>query len=37
LRTGVELLGIPVEEHLFMIVVPSLVVAIHETLHDVRS
>jgi len=37
LRTGRELLGIPVEEHLFMVVVPSLVVAIHETLHDVRS
>jgi lycopene cyclase domain-containing protein len=34
LRTGVELLGIPLEEHLFMLVVPCLVVGIHETLHD---
>jgi len=33
LRTGVELLGLPVEEHLFMVVVPALVVGFHETLH----
>ncbi|MFB6073348.1 MAG: lycopene cyclase domain-containing protein [Halobacterium sp.] len=33
LRTGVNLLGIPVEEHLFMVVVPALVVGFHETLH----
>ncbi|WP_232686146.1 lycopene cyclase domain-containing protein [Halobacterium zhouii] len=33
LRTGVEFLGIPVEEHLFMLVVPALVVGFHETLH----
>ncbi|NEU55974.1 lycopene cyclase domain-containing protein [Halorussus sp. MSC15.2] len=32
LRTGVELLGIPIEEHLFMVVVPALVLGIHETL-----
>ncbi|MFC6826575.1 lycopene cyclase domain-containing protein [Halopelagius fulvigenes] len=32
LRTGVELLGIPLEEHLFMIVVPAFVLGIHETL-----
>ncbi|PSQ65335.1 MAG: lycopene cyclase [Halobacteriales archaeon SW_9_67_24] len=30
LRTGVEFLGIPIEEHVFMIVVPALVVGIHE-------
>jgi lycopene cyclase domain-containing protein len=30
LRTGVELLGIPIEEHIFMVVVPALVVGIHE-------
>ncbi|MGQ5515978.1 lycopene cyclase domain-containing protein [Halococcus saccharolyticus] len=30
LRTGVELLWIPIEEHIFMIVVPALVVGIHE-------
>lgn len=35
LRTGRDLLGVPVEEHIFMVVVPSLVVAFHETLHDV--
>ena len=33
LRTGVDLLGIPVEEHVFMVVVPALVVGLHETLH----
>lgn len=32
LRTGVELLGIPIEEHLFIIVVPALVIGIHENL-----
>ena len=34
LRTGVELLGIPIEEHLFIVVVPALVLGIHETLHS---
>ena len=34
LRTGVDLAGIPVEEHLFMVVVPALVVGIHETLSE---
>jgi len=32
LRTGVELLGIPIEEHIFMVVVPALVIGIHENL-----
>ena len=32
LRTGVALLGIPLEEHLFMLVVPAFVVGVHETL-----
>ena len=32
LRTGVDLVGIPIEEHLFMIVVPALVIGIHETI-----
>ncbi|WP_396890984.1 lycopene cyclase domain-containing protein [Natronomonas sp.] len=32
MRTGYELFGIPIEEHLFMIVVPALVLGIHETL-----
>lgn len=33
LRTGVEVLGIPIEEHLFIVVVPAFVLGIHETLH----
>ena len=33
-RTGLDLLGIPVEEHLFIVVVPALVVGVHETLRD---
>lgn len=37
LRTGVEFLGIPVEEHLFILVVPALVVGVHETLHGARD
>ncbi|QCC49844.1 lycopene cyclase domain-containing protein [Halapricum salinum] len=32
LRTGVELLGVPIEEHIFMIVVPAMVVGTYETL-----
>ncbi len=34
LRTGVELLGIPIEEHVFMLVVPATVVGAHETLRS---
>jgi len=37
LRTGVVLAGIPLEEHLFMLVVPALVIGIHETLADLRA
>lgn len=33
LRTGVDLLGIPIEEHLFIVVVPAFVVGIHETVN----
>jgi len=32
LRTGVDLLGIPIEEHVFMVVVPALVIGLHENL-----
>ncbi|WP_253738033.1 lycopene cyclase domain-containing protein [Halohasta salina] len=32
LRTGVDVAEIPIEEHLFMIVVPSMVIGAHETL-----
>ncbi|MFC6786323.1 lycopene cyclase domain-containing protein [Halobaculum halobium] len=37
MRTGIELLAIPLEEHLFMIVVPALVLGIHETVHPRRD
>ena len=37
LRTGVELLGIPIEEHLFIVVVPALVLGVHETLSQRRE
>ncbi len=37
LRTGVEIAGIPLEEHLFMLVVPSMVIGVHETLCEVRD
>lgn len=33
LRTGAMFLGIPVEEHLFILVIPSLVIGWHELLH----
>ena len=33
LRTGVDLLGIPIEEHLFIVVVPAFVLGIHETIN----
>jgi lycopene cyclase domain-containing protein len=32
MRTGYNLFGIPVEEHIFMIVVPALVLGFHETI-----
>ena len=32
MRTGYDLFGIPIEEHLFMLVVPGLVLGIHETI-----
>ncbi|PSQ15393.1 hypothetical protein BRD00_13925 [Halobacteriales archaeon QS_8_69_26] len=32
-RTGIDLLGIPIEEHIFMVVVPALVIGFHETIH----
>ena len=37
LRTGIDILGIPLEEHLFIIVVPALVIGVHENLHPRRS
>ncbi|MFP8952486.1 lycopene cyclase domain-containing protein [Natrialbaceae archaeon A-arb3/5] len=32
LRTGIDVAGIPLEEHIFMAVVPGLVIAFHETI-----
>ena len=32
MRTGIELLGVPLEEHIFMLLVPAMVVGTHETL-----
>ena len=37
LRTGVELLGVPVEEHVFMFLVPAMVVGTHETLRKLGA
>jgi lycopene cyclase domain-containing protein len=37
MRTGVELLGIPIEEHIFMIVVPTMVVGAHESLRKLEA
>jgi lycopene cyclase domain-containing protein len=37
MRTGVDLLGIPLEEHLFIVVVPAFVLGIHETLATRRE
>jgi lycopene cyclase domain-containing protein len=37
MRTGHDLFGIPIEEHLFMLVVPALVLGIHETLRAHHS
>ncbi|MFC4247024.1 lycopene cyclase domain-containing protein [Natribaculum luteum] len=37
LRTGIEIAGIPLEEHLFMAVVPGLVVGFHENIFGDRG
>ncbi|EJN58475.1 lycopene cyclase domain-containing protein [Halogranum rubrum] len=37
LRTGVEFLGIPIEEHIFMVVVPAMVVGTHETIRKLTD
>lgn len=37
LRTGVELLGVPIEEHVFMFLVPVMVVGTHETLRKLGA
>jgi len=35
LRTGIEFAGIPLEEHIFMLVVPAMVVGTHESLKKI--
>ncbi|QLD90416.1 lycopene cyclase domain-containing protein [Natronomonas salina] len=37
LRTGIEIAGIPLEEHVFMFVVPSMVVGTAEALEEFRE
>lgn len=37
LRTGVDVAGIPLEEHVFMFVVPSMVVGTAEALEDLEG
>ncbi|AXR77718.1 lycopene cyclase domain-containing protein [Natrarchaeobaculum sulfurireducens] len=37
LRTGIDVAGIPLEEHLFMAVVPGLVLGVHETIFGDES
>ena len=37
MRTGYDLFGIPIEEHVFMVVVPALVVGIHETIEKLSG
>ncbi|ELY67274.1 lycopene cyclase domain-containing protein [Natrinema versiforme] len=37
LRTGIDVAGIPLEEHLFMAVVPGLVIGFHETIFGDRD
>jgi lycopene cyclase domain-containing protein len=34
LRTGIDVAGLPIEEHLFAVVVPSLVIGFHENVHN---
>ena len=36
MRTGYELFGIPIEEHLFMLVVPGLVIGLHESMKQIE-
>ena len=37
MRTGYDLVGIPIEEHIFMIVVPALVIGLHEALQTATT
>ncbi|MFB6235303.1 MAG: lycopene cyclase [Halopenitus sp.] len=35
-RTGVDFFGIPIEEHVFMVVVPAFVIGLHETIRSLE-
>lgn len=37
MRTGIELLGIPIEEHIFILLIPTMVVATYETLRKLDA
>ncbi|WP_435155183.1 lycopene cyclase domain-containing protein [Haladaptatus sp. DFWS20] len=37
LRTGIDVAGIPLEEHLFIVVIPALVVGVHENLYQLTE
>ena len=37
MRTGIELLGIPLEEHIFILVVPTMVIGTYETLRKLDA
>lgn len=37
MRTGIEFLGVPLEEHIFMLLIPAMVVGTHETLRKLGS
>ncbi|WP_280536593.1 lycopene cyclase domain-containing protein [Halopenitus sp. POP-27] len=36
-RTGIDLFGIPIEEHVFMVVVPAFVLGVHETIRSMDA
>lgn len=37
MRTGIDVLGIPLEEHIFIVVVVTLVVGVHEAIRTYRG
>ncbi|RXK46189.1 lycopene cyclase domain-containing protein [Halorientalis pallida] len=37
LRTGIEVFDVPIEEHLFMLLVPSFVVGVHESIEKILA
>jgi lycopene cyclase domain-containing protein len=34
LRTGFDVVGVPIEEHIFIVIVPAMVIGTHETLRQ---